>query len=74
MRRHLQRIDEQQGETSAAIHRSAGLDEAATDASVLRRAMSARDAAAVFAEAAEAGAVDPLTDAEVRLWVGLRPV
>jgi hypothetical protein len=35
--------------------------------------MAARDAAAAFAEAAERGEVDPLTDPDARLWVGLLP-
>jgi hypothetical protein len=40
---------------------------------VLRRAMSSRSPGPIFAEAASQGETDPLTDPEVRLWVGLLP-
>lgn len=73
MRRNLQDVDRQQTEMSSAAHRTSGLEHVPADASVLRRAMASRDAAAIFAEAAERGETDPLTDADVRLWVGLRP-
>jgi hypothetical protein len=36
--------------------------------------MEAPDAAAVFAEAADRQETDPLTDPDVRLWVGLLPL
>ena len=43
------------------------------DRTFLGRAMAAQDPAIIFAEAAEAGESDPLTDPEVRLWMGLAP-
>jgi len=74
MRRSLQDIDRQQAEASARGHEAAWVGDAPSEGSVLKRAMAARDAAAVFAEAAERGEVDPLTDPDVRLWVGLLPL
>jgi DNA-directed RNA polymerase beta' subunit len=43
------------------------------DLTVLRRAMSSDDPGKVFAEAAEIGESEPLTDPDVRLWAGLLP-
>jgi len=43
-------------------------------ASLLRRAMSAENPGELFAEAADANETDPLTDPDVRLWIGLRPL
>ena len=73
MRRNLQDLDRQQTETGHSIREAAGMESTPADASVLRRAMASRDPAAVFAEAAERGETDPLTDPDVRLWVGLLP-
>jgi hypothetical protein len=42
--------------------------------SFLAKAMRSPDPGHVFAEAAETRAVDPLTDPDVRLWVGLQPL
>jgi hypothetical protein len=42
--------------------------------SFLARAMHSPNPGRVFAEAAEKRAVDPLTDPDVRLWVGLLPL
>lgn len=41
---------------------------------LLRRAMNSENPGRVFAEAADARATDPLSDADVRLWVGLLPI
>jgi len=41
------------------------------DGSVLRRALASQNAAQIFAEAADKNETDPLTDADVRLWMGL---
>jgi len=73
MRRSLQDIDRQQAEMSASGRAATPFGDASGEGSVLKRAMAARDAAAAFAEAAERGEVDPLTDPDVRLWVGLLP-
>ncbi|MFB3882217.1 MAG: hypothetical protein ACE149_13200 [Armatimonadota bacterium] len=73
-RRNLLEIDRQQSEVAAASHEAAARRLASGEASVLRRAMAARDPAAVFAEAAELGQTDPLTDTDVRLWMGMRPL
>lgn len=40
---------------------------------LLRRAMASEGAGKVFAEGADAGESDPLSDADVRLWAGLLP-
>jgi hypothetical protein len=74
MRRSLQDIHRQQAEASARGRKAVWVGDAPGEASVLRRAMASRDAAAVFAEAADKGEVDPLVDPEVRLWVGLLPL
>jgi hypothetical protein len=74
MRRSLQDINRQQAEASARGHEAAWVGDSPGDGSVLRRAITSRDAAAVFAEAAERGEADPLTDPDVRLWVGLLPL
>ncbi|MCJ7822833.1 MAG: hypothetical protein MUQ26_07150, partial [Armatimonadetes bacterium] len=73
MRRSLQDIDRQQAEMSASGRAATPFGDASGEGSVLKRAMAARDAAAAFAEAAEQGEVDRLTDPDVRLWVGLLP-
>jgi hypothetical protein len=73
-RRNLQDVDRQVADSSRWAREATGLERVPPDASVLRRAMVARDAAAVFAEAAERGEADPLTDADVRLWMGMRPL
>jgi hypothetical protein len=73
MRRRLQEVDREVVSTALAVRAAAGVESASVGASVLRRAMASRDAAAVFAEAADKGETDPLTDPDVRLWVGLRP-
>jgi hypothetical protein len=73
-RRSLQDVDRQQAELGSSVRETTGLDRIPADASVLRRAMAARDAAATFAEAVEGGETDPLTDADVRLWVGMLPL
>jgi hypothetical protein len=65
-RRSLQEIWRKQVDV-AGHHRLNG------GASVLRQAMDADDVGAVFAEAAETEAVDPLTDEDIRLWMGLMP-
>jgi hypothetical protein len=41
------------------------------DGSVLRRALASQNAASIFAEAADQAETDPLTDQDVRLWLGL---
>lgn len=46
---------------------------APASAGFLRRAMESETPGSVFAEAAEANETDPLTDPDVRLWVGLPP-
>ncbi len=74
MRRSLQDIDRQQVEASTRGREAVRLEHASGEGSVLKRAMAARDAVAVFAEAAEQDEMDLLTDPEVRLWVGLRPL
>jgi len=74
MRERLLEINRQAQDTGHSIREAAGVESASGEASVLRRAMASREAAAVFAEAAERGEVDPLTDPEVRLWVGLLPL
>lgn len=43
-------------------------------ASLLRRAMSAQNPGELLAEAADENETDPLTDPDVRLWIGLRPL
>ena len=43
-------------------------------ASLLRRAMCSDSPGELFAEAADANETDPLTDPDVRLWIGLRPL
>ena len=65
-RRRLQEINQTQYEPTTSLRLP-------SESSVLRRAMAAPNSAAVFAEAAERGETDPLTDPDVRLWVGLRP-
>jgi len=74
MRQSLQDINRQQAEASARGHEAAWVGDSPSEGSVLRKAMASRDAAAVFAEAAEREEVDPLTDPDVRLWVGLLPL
>jgi hypothetical protein len=74
MRRSLQDVDRQQAELGSSVRETTGLDRIPAGASVLRRALASRDAAALFAEAADKGEVDPLIDPEVRLWVGLLPL
>jgi len=46
---------------------------APASAGFLRRAMESENPGLVFAEAADANETDPLTDPDVRLWVGLLP-
>ncbi|HUT73805.1 MAG TPA: hypothetical protein VM221_03085 [Armatimonadota bacterium] len=53
-----------------AISRRLSAPEGAT---LLRRAMAAENPAAILAQAADAGEADPLTDPDVRLWIGLLP-
>jgi hypothetical protein len=72
-RRQLQQLDRQYTEAGYSVRSTSGLHDTPTEASVLRRALVAHDAAAAFAEAADKGETDPLTDPDVRLWVGLRP-
>jgi len=72
-RRHLLDLSHLETDAGRALRGPAGV-QVPPDASVLRRAMTARDPAAVFAEAAERGETDPLRDPDVRLWVGLRPL
>lgn len=67
-------LDRQQVEASTRGRGAAWSGGVSAEESVLKRAMAARDAAAVFAEATERGEVDRLTDPDVRLWVGLRPL
>jgi len=43
-------------------------------ASLLRRAMFAENPGELFAQAADANETDPLTDPDVRLWIGLLPL
>ena len=74
MRERLLDIDRQVQDTGRYIREAAGVESASGAASVLTRAMASRDAASVFAEAAERGEADPLTDPDVRLWVGLLPL
>ena len=74
MRRRLQEIDREQEQMGTRAREAAWSEGVSDEASVLKRAMASRDAAAVFAEAAERGEVDPLTDPDVRLWVGLLPL
>ena len=74
MRERLLAIDRQVQDTGRYIREAAGVESASGEASVLTRAMASGDAAAVFAEAAERGDADPLTDPDVRLWVGLLPL
>ncbi len=73
MRRNLQEVDQRNVAAGYSVRTASGLHGAPADASVLRRALVARDAVAVFAEAAERGETDLLTDNDIRLWVGLRP-
>ena len=74
MRERLLDIDRQVQDTGRYIREAAGVRSASGEPSVLTRAMASGDAAAVFAEAAERGEVDRLTDPDVRLWVGLLPL
>ncbi len=66
-RRRLQEIWEMQGPRAEGKQCPEG-------ASILRRAMCSDNPAEVFAEAADTNGIDPLTDPDVRLWVGLRPL
>ncbi len=74
MRQNLQEINRQQEQVSMRGRQAALSGETPGEGSVLRRAMASRDPAAVFAEAAQRGEVDPLADPDVRLWVGLLPL
>jgi hypothetical protein len=74
MRQNLQEINRQQEEASMRGREAAWGGDAPDRGSVLKRAMASRDAAAVFAEAAQRAEADPLTDPDVRLWVGLLPL
>ena len=74
MRERLLEINRQAQDTRDSIREAAGVRRASSEGSVLRRAMASRDAAAVFAEAAQRAEADPLTDPDVRLWMGLLPL
>jgi len=73
-RRSLLDLQQQNLDAGRAVRQVAGAGRASGEGSVLRRAMEAADAAAVFAEAADRNETDPLTDPDVRLWVGLLPL
>ena len=73
-RRSLLDLQQQDLDAGRAVRQAAGVGRASGEGSVLRRAMEAPDAAAVFAEAADRQETDPLTDPDVRLWVGLLPL
>ena len=73
-RRSLLDLQQQDLDAGRAVRQAAGVGRASGEGSVLRRAMEAPDAAAVFAEAADRNETDPLTDPDVRLWVGLLPL
>jgi hypothetical protein len=73
-RNRLVEINRVQTEVSARVAGAPVPPQLSGDGSALCRAMASRDPAAVFAEAAERGEVDPLTDADVRLWMGMRPL
>ena len=68
-RRRLQEIWDAQ----VVLADAGPLPEAGSD-SFLARAMRSPNPGEVFAEAAEKREVDPLTDPDVRLWVGLLPI
>ena len=73
MRQGLQDINRQHAKMASSAAGMARLRNTSGGGSVLGRAMAAPDAAAVFAEAAERNEIAPLTDPDVRLWVGLLP-
>jgi len=73
-RRSLLDLQQQDLDAGRFVRQAAGMRSASDDASVLRRAMEAKDSVSVFVEAAERGETDPLTDPDVRLWIGLLPL